>query len=244
MRYLSGYARAWQHDAGMRELCNRIVREGLPAEAEIIYSGRNRVARLAWGDRSLIIKEFRQPNLINRYIYTTLRRSKARRSLENAERLRASGFGSPEPMAWMEARHGLCLHLSYYICEEVQGKDLRFLDRNEDTPELLPALAEEMGRLHRAGVWHKDFSPGNVIYRREQGKFRFYYIDLNRMEFDVHDSGKLLRNFRALARTEEVAEIGRLYAPYSPFSLTADEGEAVARRERAYFLKRHPKVQD
>lgn len=244
MRYIEGYSRAYAGDAAVRELAGRIVRGGLPVGAEIIYEGRNRVARVRCGGRALIVKEFCQPNVINRYVYTTLRRSKARRSLENACRLQDMGFGTAAPVAWMEARRGICLHLSYYISEEVQGRDMRFLDRNEDLGELLPALAAEMGRLHSSGVWHKDLSPGNVLYRREGEGFRFYYIDLNRMEFGVHEAGKLLRNFGQLAETRHVVRLARLYAAHSPFALTAGQAEEVARQMRARFLRKHPQAKD
>ncbi|MBD5230932.1 MAG: hypothetical protein HDS66_02085 [Bacteroidales bacterium] len=224
-----------------RELAGELQSVGMPADAEIIYAGRNRVGRVSRGGHSLIIKEFRQPNVVNRYVYTTLRRSKARRSLENACRLLAMGFATPAPYLWLEKRRGLCLGLSYYVCEEVAGRDLRFLDSNPDTPRLLPALAAEMGRLHSAGVWHKDFSPGNVLYTpAAQGGFTFHYIDLNRMAFGVKSRRKLLSNFGMLAPRPEVEQIARLYAPHSPFGLSASEAAGEASAARTRFLSTRP----
>lgn len=229
-------------DAELRELAGRVARGGMPAEAEVFYEGRNRVARLRACGKSLIIKEFGVPNVINRYAYVSLRRSKARRSLEHAERLREMGFASPAPVAWIEVIGCGGLGLSYYICEEVKGRDLREWRDNPEIDDVLPALAAEMGRLHSYGVWHKDFSPGNVIYTREDGEWRFHYIDLNRMRFGVRDRRRLMSNFRAIGREEEAARLARLYAGFSPFGISADEAEAEARRQRREFLRKRPKA--
>lgn len=227
------------------DLADELAADGMPADAEIIYTGRNRVGRINRAGHSLIVKEFRKPNVVNRYVYTTLRRSKARRSLENACRLLDMGFLTPRPCLWLERRRGLCLGLSYYVSEELPGRDLRFLDRNPDTPRLLPALAAEMGRLHRAGVWHKDFSPGNILYtagpaESAGAEFEFYYIDLNRMAFGVKSRHKLMSNFGGLATRPEVEQIARLYAPHSPFPLTPDEAARLASEARTRFLHTRP----
>ena len=93
----------------------------MPDGAEVIYRGRNTLYRLRMGDSAVIVKEFGRPNAVNAFVYTTLRRSKARRSYENAERMRGLGFESPEPIAWGETREGLKLTGSCYICAELKG---------------------------------------------------------------------------------------------------------------------------
>lgn len=224
-----------------RLLAESVAASGIPSDATIIYASRNRVARVVRQSRSYIIKEFCVPNIVNRLAYTTVRRSKARRSMEHALRLIHMGFLSPRPIAWMERRHGPLLGLSYYICLEVQGHDVRFLSGNPDAPELLPALAAEIGRLHKAGVLHKDFTPGNVLYTRDGDDFKFYYIDLNRMAFGIHDR-RLLGNFGTIAELPISLRLARLYAPHSPYGLTPAEAEEEARRARARFLSSHPQA--
>lgn len=227
-------------------LARSIAAAGLPPDAQIIYEGRNRVARVVCDGKPLIVKEFKVPNIINRYVYVTLRKSKARRSFENALRLLQMDFGTPAPIAWMECRNTLSLGLSYYICEEVRGKDLRSLTAKPEAEPLIHALAREMGRLHSAGVWHKDFSPGNILYTSEtrEGKmlFKFYLIDLNRMQFGVKHPGKLLSNFGMLGNELEVRRIARAYAPFSPFSLTEAQADRQARDARRRFLSHHPQA--
>lgn len=49
------------------------------------------------------------------------------------------------------------------------------------------------------GVYHKDFSQGNILYRRDKdGGFEFVLVDINRMQFGVHDTARLYRNFRSI----------------------------------------------
>lgn len=229
------------HDtsAGERLLVRSLPTHGLPADAEIIYSGRNRVARVNRDGKNYVIKEFRVPNPVNRLAYTTLRKSKARRSFLNARRLLQMELLTPRPVGWAEVRRGPLLGLSYYVSEYVDGHDLRFWENNPEAERLLPHLAREMARLHSLGVWHKDFSPGNVLYRWEKGKEKpdFYYIDLNRMAFGVKSAGRLLRNFATIAPLEQMLPLARLYAPLTPLPLEQDEIVARAEAARRRFAR-------
>lgn len=215
-----------------RDLVEEIERDGLPADGEVIYRGRNVVARLRRGGKRVIVKEFGVPNIVNRYVYTHLRKSKARRSLENAERLLRMGFDTAEPLAWIETKRGMHLDKSYYLTLEVEGRDLRDWESLSDRE--LEGLAACMGELHSAGVYHKDFSPGNVLVDSEG---RFYLIDLNRMRFGEKRVRILLQNFRALTVERNLVDFARRYAGYSPFGLTAPEMEARAVRERRKFAR-------
>lgn len=72
-----------------------------------------------------------------------------------------------------------------------------------------------MARLHKAGVWMKDFSPGNVLFSRDAGGsgFSFYFVDLNRIEFDTFSPSKLDRMWeRILFDREQLAIATRSYA--------------------------------
>jgi hypothetical protein len=71
-----------------------------------------------------------------------------------------------------------------------------------------------MARLHKAGVWHKDFSGGNILYTFDAEKgYTFYYVDLNRMQFGVKSRRKLMSMFRDMNHSEaETQRIARYYA--------------------------------
>ncbi len=201
-------------DPALLALATSIARGETPVDAEIIYEGRNRLYRTHLHGKPVIVKAFRRPNAVNTVAYTTVRRSKAARSYANALRLESLGLATPRPLAYMEVRRGLCLRESYYICEDVAAPQIRRWERRPDAEALLAAFGRDIARLHRAGVLHKDFSPGNVLVgRTPAGGYIFYYIDLNRMQFGVHDARRLVGSFGRMHHREEgVRQLARHYA--------------------------------
>lgn len=195
-------------------LVKTLVADGVPDDARIIYRGRNRVYALKLADGSEVnIKAFKIPRVLNPYIYTVLRKSKARRSYENSLQLLSYGIRVPEPLAYIEIRNGLKLGRSYYISRQIEAQNMRDWDDKPDTEPLLRALAREIVKIQQAGVLHKDFSPGNVLYTGNQTDgYTFYYIDLNRMKFGVHDHARLMGMFRAISLDPD--QTGRLARYY------------------------------
>lgn len=199
-------------DAMKREQGNT---DFLPKSSEYIYRGRNNLYRIKLGGKSYILKDFRRPHIVNRYVYTGIRKSKAARSYHNALKLIELGFNTPYPVAYFEIRRNCALLYSFYISEELgDAHEMRHWENYPDIDVLLPQFAKEILRLHKAGVWHKDFSPGNILFIRENAKiYKFYHVDLNRMKFGVSDHRKLMRMFRALnLQMSETENIARLYA--------------------------------
>lgn len=194
-------------------LAHATVHYGIPDASDVIYRGRNLVVRLR--GENIVVKAFGMPGVVKGAIYGHMRRSKALRAYSNALRLRAMGIPTPEPYFAGEVRDGLgLLRQSYYACAALDGwSELRGVEKNPDFPEIARALAEFIFNLHTHGVYMADFTPGNVLYRREGGKYLFMLVDINRMEFDVDDWNMLLDNFRAMLDTAEgVAVVGREYA--------------------------------
>ena len=179
--------------------------EALPSQFEScgteIFRGRNVLKRYETGNRSLVVKRFKRPHLINRFVYVTLRLSKAARSYHNALRLLRLGIDTPQPIAYIEERHfGLC-H-SYLVTTELQDmEELRRLHELLD-PEHATTLLRELGRftaeMHEKGVLHKDFSPGNLLFRIDEGKAIFSLVDINRMRFGTVSEEEGYRNFERL----------------------------------------------
>ncbi len=191
-----------------------IACSGVPPKARLIYQARNRVYTLKVGDIELNIKAFRVPHFVNAYVYGTLRMSKARRSYLYAKRLLKMGFGTPLPVAFIEKFEGGRLRESYYVSLQMAANTVRDWETIPGNEQLIEALGADLVRLHRAGVLHKDYSPGNILYTKDlEGKYHFYYIDLNRMEFDVKDLRRLMRNFRAIhLDPEQTLRLARAYA--------------------------------
>lgn len=226
----------------LKPIVDAIAKNGVPDDAQVIFSKRNTVYTMTAGDEKLNIKAFRLPNIINAYIYTTLRKSKAYRSFHNACKLIDLGFLTPKPIGYCEERDGIKLLHSYYISQHVEAQNMRKWQEKPDCEPLLRAFAKEIVKLHRAGVWHKDFSPGNIIYTgNPTDGYKFYYIDLNRMQFNIKSRKRLMSMFRAINLDfTETERLARYYAEYAGENPDTTAQEAVKQLE-GYFKEQRRK---
>ncbi len=191
-----------------------ILKNDVPPEAEPIYMDRNTVYRLAINNTPIVIKSFQVPNLIDSYMQTVIGKSKSHLSYLNAKHLQKLGFRTPAPVAYGEVLNGNRLLRSYFMTEFIRGGDLRGWENNPDNEPLLRAFAAEMAKMHEAGIFHRDFSPGNILFTGTPALgFNFYHIDLNRMTFDVKSRTKLLSMFGRLSTSREaIARLAGYYA--------------------------------
>lgn len=212
----------------MSGLAEHLAHNGVPPEAECIYKGRNRIYRLVYEGIEVNIKAFRVPGNIKSYIYGAMT-SKARRSYDNSIRLLELGFNVPDPIAYVELHDGPALKESYYVCRQLHAKDVRLWENMPDNEPLVRAVALELAQLHKAGVWHKDFSPGNVLYTGDAASgYKMYLIDVNRMQFGVTSKRSLMDNFRAINIVpEETERLARYYAEYMNLDPDATASEAL-----------------
>lgn len=227
---------------------DRLAESGLPADARTVYEGRNRVVRFSRGGLELSVKAFKVPGLIRGLVYGCLRPSKARRSYENAVRLLEAGFATPEPIAWVETRSfGGRLRNSYYVCVHLtDAPHVGVLEPDLQMRDLIiPLMARELASLHKAGIFMKDFTPGNALVtdRKEPAKMRLNYVDLNRMKFGVSNRRLLRRNFNApLYSDVDLALLLEEYARITGMAEATVKREALMARRRYNLLKRlaHP----
>ena len=86
------------------------------AEAgEVLHAGRNTIRAIETEGLRLAAKRFKRPNAFNSLVYAYLRKSKAQRAYEHAQRLRAIGIDSPEPIAWCEIRRNGVIADTYFV---------------------------------------------------------------------------------------------------------------------------------
>lgn len=152
----------------------------------VIHAGRNQLREMGYRRRHFVIKSYQVPNIINRVAYGFLRSSKAQRSYEYALRLQALGIHSPAPVGWLTVRCGLLFTHSYYVSllSECPYTYADLIDgRFPETERILRAIAQTTARLHDAGIIHRDYSRGNILFQVYKEEIRVELIDLNRLRF-------------------------------------------------------------
>ena len=60
-----------------------------------------------------------------------------------------------------------------------------------------------VNKLQKNGIFHLDYSPGNILIRKEEKGYSYSVIDLNRMKFLPIDMEKGMENLRQLHTSEE-----------------------------------------
>lgn len=152
----------------------------------VIYQGRNTLKSFCIGDTVFVVKKFKTLDLFKGIIYTFFRKTKARRSYENAMALLRRGIDTPSPIAFIESRRCGLNSETYYICEHTDYREIaEELNASEDFNK---PLAEAYGRfvatLHEKGILHYDLNSGNVLFKSEsESDYHFQLIDINRMKF-------------------------------------------------------------
>jgi serine/threonine protein kinase len=217
---------------------------------EVIYKARNEIRLIHAGGVDMVVKSFRVPHLINRIAYASIRQSKAIRSYLNAIRLEEEGVCTPSPIAYIEERNGCLLGRSYYISVYIPGcntlRDLHDCDLGS-VREIAEAFAHFTASLHAARILHRDYSPGNILYRKDgeaDGSadglaYTFCLVDINRMSFDRYiDLQTAAFTLRKLWGDVEVARyVARIYAADRSFDAARLDKRLLRHRLRFW---RHP----
>ena len=189
-----------------------------PAAAEqTVHWGRNYLYRAqlhgAAGDVAVVVKAFRGETWRQR-LSRRFKGSKAHRSLAASVALLEAGVAVPAPVAAIEStdRRGP----SFFVCEHLEGAlEARHLFRARnvgrerelfpgvDLARVLERLGARIRQLHRAKLWHRDVSAGNVLlvgdWSAGGGDGEIYLIDLGRTRIG-----------KPLTRSERLRDLARL----------------------------------
>lgn len=186
-------------------------------KGDTLYRGRNELKMFDTGQGKVVVKSFKIPLFINGFVYSFLRKSKANRSYYYSLEIQKRGFDIPAPIAYIEIFKFGLLTESYYISAYSDGatmRDFSFIKAlTEEKADILKAFAVLTARLHKAGVYHPDYSNGNILYKREKEKVRFDLVDVNRMQFREVTEKMAYKSFHRLDFSLEMLEIvAREYA--------------------------------
>ena len=178
-------------------------------EGTVIHKGRNELRKMTYDGKELVVKSFRTPNIINRWVYGVFRPSKAKRSFAHAKMLLDIGVGTPRPVGYLNIRKGLQFDRSYYVTfasdcpytyEELFKRKFPYED------EVLAAVGHVTARLHH-GYAHKDYGRGNILFGQTPEGIKIEIVDLNRMDIGQLDMKAGCKNLERLPATPHMHRV-------------------------------------
>lgn len=176
--------------------------------SRILHKQRNEIRIVSFGGERYVVKAFRKPNIINRFVYRFLRPSKAKRSYEYS--LKIGEVLCPEAIAYIEEHKNLQLLKSYYISKYYNyDYEIRavLLDKQfKNREQIFQEFAVFTFGLHQNNILHRDYSPGNILVKKQADHFQFKIVDVNRMQFKKLTLEDRLGNFVRLAEDDETMQ--------------------------------------
>lgn len=177
-------------------------------QGEVVYQARNilKKMQLPTGEE-VVVKKYAIPIFINKIAYRYFRRCKAYRAYKNAEKLLTLGIATPEPIFYIIINKNGLFYQGYFGCVNNSTPNImrEFVDYVNGGEDILKQFASFTKMVHDKKVLHIDYSPGNIIYEKQNnGKVTFSLLDLNRMKFNKELTRKeRLYNFRRMFRCKE-----------------------------------------
>jgi len=173
---------------------------------DTIHKARNVLKVIPLHDINTVVKAFRIPNAINQFAYAYIRKSKAYKSYFNAIRLEELDVNTPSPIGFIEFYRNGFFKESYFLSKH-HPYDFTMADVRDNNPsdkkEILEAFSKFTYELHQKGVWHVDYSGGNILINKTDNGYDFSLVDINRMEFKTVTDYEGLENFNKLWLKEE-----------------------------------------
>ena len=173
-----------------------------------IHKARNELKIINFNHTDTIVKSFKVPNIFRRIYYTYFRDSKAKKSYNYSVKI---GKFTPEPIGYIEFFEDNFLADSYFIAKKFDYdftiREPLLDDAFEDKETVFKEFAKFTHALHEKQILHKDYSPGNILIKKENGSYIFKIVDINRMEFRELSMDDRLKNFSMLWAKDRDLEI-------------------------------------
>jgi hypothetical protein len=165
---------------------------------ESIHKARNELKIVELNGIKCVVKSFKVPHFINKLAYTFFREGKAKKSYQNAMKLIKLEVNTPEPIGIIEFFQNGLLSESYFISiYEPYDFTIRevFHHKVNTYEDILKEFAAFTYDIHQKGVWHTDYSLGNILVTIKEDTFKFSLVDINRMQFKTIPGYEGLTNF-------------------------------------------------
>ncbi|MFV0587253.1 lipopolysaccharide kinase InaA family protein [Bacteroides reticulotermitis] len=198
-------------------------------EGRIIYSGRNLIKVLNVGGVEINVKRYGIPAYVNRIVYSFFRVPKGKRAFEYPELLLEKGFETPAPIAYIEERRCGLINYSYFVSMQCPYPRNFYEFGNADAEQyrdVIVAFARYTADLHQAGIMHRDYSPGNILFDQVDGEYHFMLVDINRMTF-----GRISIDMGC-------ANFARLWGQKAFFEILAKEYAQARQADEKYCIER------
>ncbi len=204
------------------------IKENFKADARVLYNQRNIIKLFEIDGNQYVVKSFKTPHFFNRFVYSFFRKSKAKRSYLNTEKLKSLHVGTPSPVAYIEFYSSFLLKESFYISEyfdfDYQMSDALYDEKFNDRNSVFQQFAKFTYKIHNKGVFHSDYNHGNILFKDKEGVFEFSLVDVNRMKFIVLDDNLRMKN------------MCRLTKDLSTLKLIVKEYSSIANKDYSYLM--------
>lgn len=193
------------------------LKTGEKAGHDVLRNARNRVWRIMLGedkDTAVVIKQFRPLSLAKR-LFAKHKGDKALRSWNGAQELLRRGISTPLPIAFFHCTKRPMAGESWYVCEDFADS---FSVRNAFTAfskgagefeglkadELYGQIALFLMEMHGRGVYFRDLSAGNILFRFRSDKS---------IEFALIDTARALFYDRSVGLRQRLCDLMRICHP-------------------------------
>lgn len=175
------------------------IQHNFQNHANSIHKARNELKIIKHENIDVVVKSFKIPNILRRFYYTYFRDTKAKKSYDYS--IKIANF-TPDPIAYIEFYQDNLLADSYFIAKKF-AYDFTIkepiVDREfKNREQIFIELARFTYQLHQNHILHKDYSPGNILIKKENDSYTFKIVDINRMEFRELNIEERLKNFSKL----------------------------------------------
>ena len=213
-------------------------------ENTLLFDRRNVIKIINYESNSYVVKSFKVPHIINKIAYSFFRESKARKSYVNSVRIEKY---VPKAIGYIEFKEFGLLSNSYFISEEFKYdftiREPLIESDFSDKENIFKAFAKFTLALHNDGIFHKDYSPGNILIKKNGDNYEFKIVDVNRMVFKELSYDERLDNFSKLwAKDEDLVVMIQEYAKLAQIESDAAVAKALkfsqALKDRKNFKKR------
>ncbi len=185
------------------------------SSGETLYTGRNTVKYFTVDGTSVVVKRYKQPNIVQCFVYSFFKKSKAERAYLYADELRKRGFNTPNGIAFVEIKKCLLLRDSYFVSDYCDLPPVMPLLKKDDFDrEVADSLAHFLVSLHTKGVLHGDLNLTNILYdKAAEGDSCFWLIDTNRSKFKQPSKNECVENLKRLTHNRVLMDyVVRRYA--------------------------------